>query len=415
MNKRQNPSKAIGSDRNRSQLRAMQRTAVPSSILVLLLFAGCGSNTTSTTSTTATPATIAATPTDYSQAQNWETIPNASQGVDVLFFYPTTYGATAGTLGSTWTPGWNQSLAQAYADTTIKAQVASKTGVFAKAGTNLYVPYFQQASGLDVLNALLYSTTPQNAAAANAALQVAYTDVSNAFDYYMAHFNKDANGNPRPFILAGHSQGSNLLLMLLENKFSDPRLQKQLVAAYVIGWSVTSDDMNNYPASLAQLGICGIPSTRLTGCIVTYNTQAYAGPWTTLGPLLGLVQKNAYSVNPLTWVASGPGAVEAPGGAASAHLGALFYKGQLGTVTPVTFNLDPDTGDYTYEIDNYTGAQNNSGALVINPLALPAPANWADLAAPYNKAPFFHNYDYNFFYRNLEQNVVDRISAYNSQ
>ena len=135
-----------------------------------------------------------------------------------------------GTLGSTWTPAWNQSLAQAYADSTIKSQVTSKTGVFAKAGTNLYVPYFQQASGLDVLEALLYSTTPQNATAANQALQVAYTDVANAFDYYMAHFNKDANGNPRPFILAGHSQGSNLLLMLLQDKFSDPALRKQLVS-----------------------------------------------------------------------------------------------------------------------------------------------------------------------------------------
>lgn len=410
-NKRLNRSKAVVADCTRSQLRVIQRIAISFSGLALLLITGCGGNSTaSTPAASATP-----TSTDYSQAQNWETLPNASQGVDVLFFYPTTYGAPTGTLGATWTPGWNQSLTQAFVDTAIKSQVASKTGVFAMAGTNLYVPYYQQASGLDLLNALLYSTTPQNAAAANQALQVAYTDVANAFDYYMAHFNKDAKGNPRPFILAGHSQGSNLLLMLLENKFSDPALRKQLVAAYVIGWSVTSDDMNNYPASLAQLGICGAPSTRLTGCIVTYNTQAYPGPWTVAGPMLGLVQKNAYSVNPLTWVASGPEEVEAPGGSASANLGALFYKGQLGTVTPVTFNLDPDTGDYTYEIDNYTGAQNNNGALVIIPSALPVPANQPNLASPYNKAPFFHNYDYNFFYHNLEQNVVDRVSAYNSQ
>jgi hypothetical protein len=408
-NKKLNSVKAILADRNRSQHRVIQRMAISFSALALMLFIGCGGNS------TASALAFSATPADYSRAQNWETLPNASQGVDVLFFYPTTYGAQTGTLGSTWTPTWNQSLAQAFADTTIKAQVTSKTGVFAKAGTNLYVPYYQQASGLDVLGALLYSTTPQNAAAANAALEVSYTDVANAFDYYMAHFNKDANGNPRPFILAGHSQGSNLLLMLLQNKFSDPALRKLLVAAYVIGWSVTSDDMNNYPASLAKIGICGIPSTRLTGCIVTYNTQAYAGDWKMAGPMLGLIQKNSYSVNPLTWVASGPGEVEAPGGSASASLGALFYKGQLGTVTPVTFNLDNDTGDYTYEIDNYTGAQNIDGALVINPSLLPAPANQANLASPYNKVPFFHGYDYNFFYRNLEQNVVDRINAYNSQ
>jgi len=394
--------------RNRSQHQVFQRIAISFSILVLLPFVGCRCSSTTTTST------VSAIPTDYSQAQNWETLPNASQGVDVLFFYPTTYSAQAGTLGSTWTPAWNQSLAQAYADTAIKFQITSKTGVFAKAGTNLYVPYYQQASGLDVLDALLYSTTPQNADAANAALTVAYTDVANAFDYYMAHFNKDANGNPRPFILAGHSQGSNLLLMLLEDKFSDPALRKLLVAAYVIGWSVTSNDMNNYPASLAQVGICGIPSTRLTGCIITYNTQDYAGPWTVKGAGRGLVQPNAYSVNPLTWVASGPGEVEATAGPASANLGALFYQGLLGTDPTVTFNLDPDTGDYTYEIDNYTGAQNENGALVIN-IPSTGPATQGNLVTPYDKAPFFHNYDYTFFYRNLEKNAVDRINAYNAQ
>ena len=155
MNTRHIPSKARRPDRNCSQHRACQRIAMSFSIFVLLLFAGCGGNS------TASAPTVSATPTDYSQAQNWETLPNASQGVDVLFFYPTTYNAPAGSLSSNWTSAWNQPLTNAYVDAKIKSQVASKTGVFAKAGTNLYVPYFQQASGDDVLDALLYSTTPR--------------------------------------------------------------------------------------------------------------------------------------------------------------------------------------------------------------------------------------------------------------
>jgi hypothetical protein len=79
----------------------------------------------------------------------------------------------------------------------------------------------------------------------------------------------------------------------------------------------------------------------------------------------------------------------------------------------VTFNLNPDTGDYTYGIDHYTGAINNDGALVVIPSALLPPADQPNLMSPYNELPFFHNYDYNFFYRNLERNVVARISAYN--
>ncbi len=238
--------------------------ALAFSILVLLALQACGGSQSS-------PATASAT--DYAKAENWETLPNASQSVDVFFVYPTTYSASS-TLGPVWTPPWNQSLAQAYDDAGIKTQVTSKSGVFAEAGTNLYVPYFQQASGLDLLDALLYGSTPQNADAANAALQVAYRDVANAFDYYLSHFNKDANGNPRPFILAGHSQGSNLLLLLLEDKFADPSLRKQLVAAYVIGWSVTSDDLKNYRLHrhLPHPGVC----RRLDDG--SWNTQTWNRP-----------------------------------------------------------------------------------------------------------------------------------------
>ena len=184
--------------------------------------------------------TQTAVPTDYSQTQNWLALPAGSQQVDVFFVYPTTYSYDSKSqppLTANWSSGWNQSLAHAYVDSIIKWQVESKIGVFAKAGTNVYIPYYQQSSGFDVLNTILWQNTPQFADAANQALQVAYTDVSNAFDYFIAHYNKAANGQPRPFILAGHSQGANMLLYLLENKFEDQSLRKLLVAAYVIGWS----------------------------------------------------------------------------------------------------------------------------------------------------------------------------------
>jgi hypothetical protein len=376
-------------------------------LVALLASSGCGDSADSPS----------ATPTDYSRAESWETLPNASQAVDVFFLYPTTYSAPSGTLGATWSAGWNQTITDARADTKINFHVTSKAAVFARAGTNLYAPYYQQASGLDALNALLYGSAPQNEAAASAALQVAYRDVANAFDYYLAHFNKDASGHPRPFILAGHSQGSNLLLMLLEDKFTDPALRSQLVVAYVIGWSVTAEDMDQYPNSLQQLGICGIPETRTTGCIVTYNTQAYAGDWTQAPGAVkyGIAKPNSYSVNPLTWAASGPGEADASYTPASANMGALFYKGSLGTAATVPFALNPDTGDYTYEIATYTGAQSDHGGLVVNPSAFPAPGDQANLALPYSLLPMFHNYDYTFFYRNLEQNVIDRISDYDAQ
>ena len=356
-------------------------------------------------------------PTDYAQASNWMLLPRAetpgtAHAVDVFFVYPTTYGydrKTGPALTSEWSAGWNQSLAQAYADPIIKYQVESKIGVFAKAGTRVYVPYYRQASGFDVLNAVLWKSTPQLANAANEAMQVAYSDVSAAFDFYLAHHNKDADGKPRPLILAGHSQGSNLLLYLLQDKFKDAELRKRLIAAYIIGWSVTSDDLASYPDSLARVGICD--ERTQTGCIVSYNTQQTPGDWTQLAePWRGkmeLVRKNAYSVNPLTWSATGPDGVEAAA-PASANLGAVFFKGSLPGADPALF-----AASARYEVKQYTGAQSDHGALIIDPTALPAPASYANFFAPYNTLPgWYHGYDYSFFYRNIEQNVIDRIQAY---
>ncbi|MDQ5986772.1 MAG: hypothetical protein CSYNP_02505 [Syntrophus sp. SKADARSKE-3] len=353
-----------------------------------------------------------AVPADYSLKQNWLALPTGSQPVDVFFVYPTTYNYNSKSqppLTNTWSPGWNQSLAKAYTDPIIKALVYSKIGVFSKAGTNVYAPYYQQCSGIDVLNALLWQNTPQFSDAANQAMHVAYTDVSNAFDYYLAHYNKG-----RPFILAGHSQGANLLLLLLENKFKDAALRKQLVVAYVIGWSVTSDDMNSFPDSLAKVGICR--NKAQTGCIVTYNTQQTPGDWTQVSASLRgkmeLVRKNSYSVNPLSWAATDPGTIEASASPATANLGAVFFRGSLPGADQKIFKLQPD-GSYTYEVKNYIGAQSNNGALTIDPTALPAPASYKNFFRPYNTLPgWYHGYDYTFFYRNIEQNVIDRIKAY---
>ncbi|WP_168433311.1 DUF3089 domain-containing protein [Pontiella sulfatireligans] len=49
----------------------------------------------------------------------------------------------------------------------------------------------------------------------------------------MNHLNPD-----RPFLIAGHSQGSMAQIHLMRKRFNDPDLQKRLVATYLIGYSV---------------------------------------------------------------------------------------------------------------------------------------------------------------------------------
>ena len=361
---------------------------------------------------------------------SWQTLPeNASQPVDVFFVYPTTYFYK--NSSPEYSATWNQTIEQAKADTKIPTHVESKASVFYRAGTNLYVPYYRQGAGVDLLDALLWENNASKVDAATEALELAYSDVEKAFDLYIDKYNKDSNRKPRPFILAGHSQGSNLLLMLLERRFSDSVLKEQLVAAYILGWSITSEDMSNYPA-LSQLGICS--SYEQTGCIITYNTQETQGdfsqPFGSDKPV-GIVKKNAFSVNPLTWVATNPNESELTSAPNTENIGALFYEFQSPLYPQLGLPaLGPDTNqtEVTWDtnriggmdvssriISHYTGAQNRNGALVIKPDSLPAPGNYGNLNFPYNLKPgWYHNYDYNFFFFNIEQNVIDRIRSYNS-
>ncbi|MCE5202480.1 MAG: DUF3089 domain-containing protein [Synergistaceae bacterium] len=284
----------------------------------------------------------------YSDISSWAVTPKdtARYPVDVLFFYPTTYFDDK---------NWNQSIKEAAIDKKIPQWIKSQAGIF-NGSANLYVPYYRQAT-IYVLNAPLNSNNHH-------AMDIAYDDVEHAFDYYMKNWNKG-----RPFILSGHSQGSNLLFMLLKRRFNDKTLQKQLVAAYVIGWPVTQEDLEKYP----HLKMSETPDE--TGCIISYNTQEADSP-------VSIVIKGTVAVNPLTMTLTKDFVP------AEKNLGAMFF-----------------TEDNVQYIPYYTGAQIIDGALII-----PRPSN-ADLLQT-SPPGFYHQYDYTFFYCNLVENVNARIKAY---
>ncbi len=456
----------------------------------------------------AEPALVAGPP-NYADPANWRRQSpmngygpyiaeeaSALKPVDVFFLYPSTFFPPPLARDPTVPESWNQTIAQAQVDPGIEAQVFSKAGVFAKAGTNIYAPFYRQAAGNYVLPALLWRQNDRNIPAAKMALDVAYNDIKLAFLHYINVLNpKPAR---RPFILAGHSQGSNLLLMLLQDKDFTPEMRAQMVAAYVIGWSVTSDDIAD--TVWEDHGICNSKSQNR--CIVTYNTQQDEGDFSMAHsspgnpgagipgtPPQGIVRKNAYSVNPLTWVANGPkdsdtgfklGITEESEPAFSAERGgARFFR--LNSVRPgkwtCAYDLRPQLGQATQplcltipiaqdqcctkylpasplspsavqpswaadaiggwyvfhsDLPGFTAARNALGALVVDPNGFvsdpPGLGNYKNLNAPYNtndnptgvnaadpknQAPgWYHNYDYAFFWKNLEQNVIDRIEAY---
>lgn len=283
---------------------------------------------------------------DYRDIKNWAELPPSGneKKVDVFFVHPTTY----------FFPNtWNESIGFGYQNPKVKASMNNQASAFAGC-CNIFAPHYRDAH----IKALEASE-----ASKEVALAVAYSDVERAFDYYLQHFN-----HGKPFIIAGHSQGSDLLLSLLQNRFNDPELQKKLVAAYLIGWSVTPEDMANYPyIKISQ-------DAKETGAVITYNTQGK-------NPGKSIVRQGGIGVNPLTMDTT----LDFVG--KDKHLGAVFF-----------------TEDGLVEIPHFTGAQTIDGALVV-----------PTLKSQYLHPPFegfYHSYDYNIFYRNIENNICERVSAY---
>jgi pimeloyl-ACP methyl ester carboxylesterase len=307
---------------------------------------------------------------DYGQLKYWMlAAQKPTAPVDVLFFHTTTFKdsnyvdpATGGLLAAPRDPSkpqvWNQSIADAIQYPITTAITNTQVSVFA-ASCNVYAPFYRQAALPEVLIA--------DPASAERALSVAYSDVEDAFDYYMAHLN-----HGRPFILAGHSQGANLALWLLEKRLSNPAYQRKLVAAYIIGWAVTQNELDQYP----HLAMCATATQ--TGCIVSFNSQ---GP----GATNSMARPGAVGVNPLLsqWATSEE---TAP---ASMNLGTVLMPPMVPVQT---------------EIAQFTGAYLRDGALILtDPPTLPPMASASQV---------YHPFDYALFYRNLEQNAKDRINAF---
>ena len=116
-----------------------------------------------------------------------------------------------------------------------------------------------------------------------------YDDITTALDYYFEHFNGD-----RPFILAGHSQGSGIILQLLQTYFKEhPEYYARMVAAYAIGYSVTDDYLAANPHVKFATGESD------SGVIIAWNTEGPGNVETNANNIL--LQPNTRSINPLNW------------------------------------------------------------------------------------------------------------------
>ncbi len=227
-------------------------------------------------------------PPDYSDLKYWAASPyKADPGdmipaflkeekqdlsADVFFIYPTIYDNESDTASA------NACLSEEKVNTEIdNTTILLQASVF-NGSCRVFAPRYRQAN-MQVLYKL--GTPP-----ATAALDLAYFDLKNAFQFYLKNENKG-----RPIIIAGHSQGTVHAKRLLQEFFDGKPMQKQLVCAYIPGYQIKSDEFKTIPVGNSPLQ---------TGCYVGWRT-CIKGEFPRH---LGAESQNVICVNPLTWSTS---------------------------------------------------------------------------------------------------------------
>ncbi len=310
-------------------------------------------------------------PPDYSDDQYWAGLPNKQDpsdqmpegvvredtGVAVFYVHPTTY------FGKTW----NQPLDHADANWIVdERNLRHQASVF-NGCCDVYAPRFRQATFFSFMD---------RGDNSKKALALAYADVVAAFESFLSRINPD-----QPFIVAGHSQGTRHVAQLVREKVTSTSLQDRLVAAYLVGFSVT------YP-ELASLPACDSPTQ--TNCAIGWNSMddENGGAFGGVG-----AEEKLLCTNPLNWRDGGGYAAN------ELNMGGIGFPSQA---------LAEEGEDYEamHVETGVAGAQCvDDGSLAIMELR--------SEAFPHRMfGTSMHIYDYSLFHMNIRENLATRIAAF---
>lgn len=295
---------------------------------------------------------------DYSQSKYWAFDPinndpqslmpknysdpefNLDSEVDVFYIHPTFY-----LEGELWNANLkDKKLMAKIEDLAITHQASVFTGI-----ANIYAPHYREMhirSYSDDLNG-------------GKAFKVAFSDILEAFTYYWKHHNKG-----KPFILAGHSQGTNHAEFLLKELIlKNEKMKEQLTMTYLIGMPIKSFS--------DELPPCEAPDD--INCFVSWRTYAehyYPNH---------LIGDSIVSVSPISWRQDSVPSLK------EKHKGILFKNRKLyypGTVS----------------------VYNHKGMLWMKKLEV-------RFLKLYKRGDY-HIADYNLFWLNIRENLRARLRTY---
>lgn len=298
---------------------------------------------------------------NYQGTDNWLVRPSAPCHEAALFYlYPSCYNAESdgGELISTIDSKSMRDRAQYYIPTQIS--------LFADIA-DLYAPYYRQCD-VNSLNKLSYAELEKRFNSEPKA------DIFAALDEFFAEI------GDKPYFLASHSQGSVMMCLVLSEYMSmHPEHYKNMIAAYVIGWSVTRGWLRNNPHLKFAEGEGD------TGVIISYNTE---GPEND-GKINLVLLPDSCCINPLNWKTD---ETYAP---VSMNLGSLEYSSETGS------SIVPGIADARI---------NAKRGVVICSSA--DPEKYAHKRVALFGPQSFHGWDYKFYYENLRENAKLRLANY---
>ena len=289
------------------------------------------------------------------------TAPTTPRQAATFYIHPTTYHER---------DRWNAPL-DAGGETAARTRLFVRSQASAFNGVSgVWAPKYRQAA----FGAFLL-TGPD----ADKALDLAYHDVLAAFDAFLA-----AQPAGTPVILAGHSQGSLHLLRLLADRRD--ALKGRLVAAYVVGWPVSTK------ADLPATGMPACTAPAQAGCLMSWqsfkdpaNPALVLDAWQGTKGLTGAIRERGDMVctNPLTGGA-------APSAPPAANPGTLVPTADLSSAAVMP---------------GLVGATCEDGILIVDGAIPPL----GPYVLPGNN---YHVYDYALFWGAIRADAARRVAAF---
>ena len=282
----------------------------------------------------------------------------------VFFIHPTSYLEK-----SNWNAPLDDEKSQKFANLYARGMASPFN-----AASEIWAPKYRQAT---------FGAFLTDAPEAQKAIDAAYADVKQAYEFFLASADKDA-----PIVLVGHSQGALHLLRLLREEVSGSEAESRIAAIYAVGWPISVEH------DLPALGFPACAAPGQSGCILTWSSfaepadpsalmETYAASTGFDGKPRG--DSMILCTNPLTGTVNGKAAADR----------------NLGTLVP---EADYSTGEL---IPGSVPARCDERGLLL----IGDPPEVGNAVLPGNN---YHVYDIPLFWKNVQQDVIARVKGWSA-